>query len=164
MRRGGEDRINEGWPGSAPPPHWSKTRLAFSSWGVCVPMCMPLCVQNMDGRCGLPLGSEVTSASLSLPTQGLNKLPLGSFPEPTQGSALPLAMAARLCSDHPPRTFPAPRVCGRVSYLPPHPAQCLRLSQGIYLFKTFWPQRVLAAALGSFGVDLGLCSCGIWDL
>ena len=58
---GGEDRINRGWPGSAPPPHCSKTGLAFSSWGVCVPMCMPVCVQNTDGRRGLPLGSEVTS-------------------------------------------------------------------------------------------------------
>lgn len=59
--RGGQDQRGMALVGSAPPPHWSKTRLAFSSWGVCVPMCMPLCVQNMDGRCGRPLGSEMTS-------------------------------------------------------------------------------------------------------
>ena len=40
---GGEDGINGGWPGSAPPPHWSKTGLALAA-GVYVWLCARLCV------------------------------------------------------------------------------------------------------------------------
>lgn len=60
--------------------------------------------------------------------------------------------------------LPSPQGVWKWGYLPPHTqAQCLQQSR-VFIYLNFWPQRVLAAALGSFGVDLGLCSCGMWDL
>lgn len=40
---GGEDRINEGWPGSAPPPTGQRPDLPLTA-GVCVCLCACLCV------------------------------------------------------------------------------------------------------------------------
>lgn len=106
---GGEDGINGGWPGSAPPPHWSKTGLAFSSWGVCVAVCTPVCVQNMDGRHGLPLGSAVTSGKPQSAHLGVERTASGVLSEPTQGSAFLLAVAAPSLLRSPSQTLPSPQ-------------------------------------------------------
>lgn len=112
-----------------------KTRLA-SSWGVCAPACMLLCVQNtMDGG-GLSWGKEVTSGRASVPTQGLDELPLGSFPghraQPPLWPWLP-----SFCSRSPSQNLPSPGTCGKL-VICLHPAP-VPAAQSVFIL-IFWPQ------------------------